>query len=102
MPLRQELHAAWKLYIAKDEAALQKYHHLFTAKHNPNLPYVSFQQVVLKDKVTTLTEEELTEVNNFIDDQFREAEELRNKPWRASEVDSAQSEVDLERQYVEE
>ena len=101
-PLREELHAAWKGYIAGDEATLEKYHHLFPAQHNPGLPYVAFQQVVLKHKVATLTEEELSTINEFIDNQFQEAEELREQPWRTSVVDGVQPDTDAERQYIEE
>ena len=101
-PLHTELHAAWKLYVSADEATLDKYHHLFPANHNPDLPFVVFQQVVLKEKVANTTEEELTSIEEYIETRFQEATELREHPWRALKVDDAQEEIDLERQYAEE
>lgn len=101
-PLHDELRAAWKLYIAADKATLDKYHHLFPTLHNPKLQFVTFQQVVLKHRVTYATEEELSVVDEFIDTHFQEKKDLEERPWSALMVDESQSEVDLERQFIEE
>jgi len=57
--LYEELRQAWKLYISADDTTIKKYKHLFS-QHNPKLPFVAFQQVVLKDKIATATEDELS------------------------------------------
>lgn len=94
--------AAWKCYVAGDESTLDKYHHLFPPQHNPRLPFVSFQQVVLKGRVATSTEEEISAIDAFIDAHFEDQKELRERPWNALKVDDAQPEIDLERQYLKE
>lgn len=96
------MRAAWKLYIASDKATLEKYHHLFPARHNPDLQFVTFQQVVLRDKAATATEEELFSIEEFISKHLEKKREQDERPWNVLKVDEAQSEVDLERQYVEE
>jgi hypothetical protein len=68
-------HNTWKLYIAANEAALDQYHHLFPTLHNPNMPFVAFQQVVLKEKVASATEEELAAIEEFINKHFEEKKE---------------------------
>ena len=66
------------------------------------MPFIAFQQVVLKEKVANATEEELTSIEEYIETRFQEATELCEHPWRALKVDDAQEEIDLERQYAEE
>ena len=101
-PSDKELYAAWKLYSAGDEAVIKTYADLFPAKHNPNLPFVTFQQAILKDKLTVASEEELRAVQELIDARFEEDNILRERPWEASKVDGLQMSVDLERAYVQE
>ena len=101
-PLHTELRNAWELYKKSDKATLDKYHHLFPALHNPNIQFVTFQQVVLKDRAASATEEELTLIEDFIDTYFQEKKEAEERPWNALKVDESQSEVDLERQYIAE
>lgn len=100
--LYKELREAWKLYTSADKATIDKYKHLFPSKHNPKLPFVSFQQVVLKDKITTATEDELNAIQEYIDTRFEEDLSRRERPWKALKVDDSQSDADLERQYVKE
>ena len=66
------------------------------------MPWVAFQQVVLRDRVSSLTEEELSAVDEFIDEIYEKRANLRRLPWLAKRVNSAQSVFDLEREYVEE
>ena len=80
-PLHTELHTMWKLYVSADKATLDKYHHLFPANHNPDLPFVMFQQVVLKEKVANTTEEELTSIKEYIETYFQKVTELCEHPW---------------------
>lgn len=101
-PLHTELKAAWKSYIDADQAALDKYHRLFPVLHNPKMEFVTFQQVVLKDKVSAFTEEELSAIDDYIDKHFEEKKEQEDHPWKMLKVDEAQSEPDLKRQYIEE
>jgi len=70
--------------------------------HSPNLPYVAFQQGVLKEKVSVLTEEELSTLDEYIGTYFETQSDLRECPWRADKINTAQSDIDLERQYLEE
>lgn len=86
--------------MSRDEAVVEKYQHLFPANHNPNLPYVAFQQVVLRDKLATATEEELRVIQERIDKRFEKDTALRKRPWGEEEADDVQSNVDLERQYI--
>lgn len=101
-PLHRELREAWKLYTAGDEGAHKQYAHLFPTQHSPNLPFVSFQQVILREKVTTATEEELDAIDQFIVAQFEEETDLHKHPWKALRIDDCQPESDLQRQYIEE
>ena len=78
-----------------------KYQHLFVG-HNPKLPFVTFQQTVLKEKVKTLTAEEQKDIQDFIDTQLQQEIERREHPWRVLKVDEGQSDVDLEKQYLKE
>ena len=87
----------WRLYVATDKATLDKYHHLFPTIHNPQLPFVVFQQVVLKHKVAYATEEELSAVEEFINMHLQEKKDLEKYSWSILKVDESQSEVDLER-----
>ena len=78
-----------------------KYHHIFSALHNPNLPFITFQQVVLKDKVTTIMEESFS-IKQFISMHLKEKGDQDERPWNTLKVDKAQLEVDSERHYIEE
>lgn len=100
--LHTELRAAWKLCVASDEATLDKYRHFFPKYQNPGLPFVAFQQAVLREKVATATEEQLSAIEKFIDECFEEEQDLRERPWNALKVTEAQSDADLERRYMEE
>ena len=100
-PLHTELKAAWKRYTAGDKVILDKYHHLFPNLHNPHLPFVTFQQVILKDRVTSLTEEELSTIEEFIDANLEEKKDRDEHPWNMLKVDESESEIDLERRYIE-
>lgn len=100
-PLHAELREAWELYTAGDDDTLIKYRHLFPGSHKPDMEFVTFQQVVLKEKVMSVEEEELTAVDNFIDKQYEEQKEHNDRPWSTTKVDPSQSEADLERRYVE-
>ena len=93
---------AWELYICGDNTILNEYHHLFSPVHNPDLPFVAFQQVVLRDKVATATEEELSVIDEYINTHYEEKKDQDERPWNALKVDEGQLEVDLERQYVAE
>jgi hypothetical protein len=99
--LYEDLHKAHKLYISADQATIQEYKHLLP-QHNPKLPFVTFQQTILKDKVAMATEEELSVIQEFIDTRFEEDTNRCERPWQALKIDDSQSELDLERQYVKE
>jgi len=100
--LYKELHRAWKLYIAADEATVKAYEHLFPANHNPKLPFVTFQQAIFKEKITVATEDELATIQEFIDTCFERDTQLRERLWEALKVDDLQEDVELERNYVKE
>jgi hypothetical protein len=100
--LHTEQKAAWKRYIASDKAALDKYGYLFPPNHDHNMNFVVFQQALLRDYVANMaTEEELAEVEEFIEKQLKEKQKLEKNPWMALRVDDTQTELDLQRQYVE-
>lgn len=101
--LHAELKGAWKLYVSSDQDTLDEYGHLFTAHHKQNMCFVTFQQVVLRARVTTTaTQAELAEVTKHINDHFEKQKELVERPWKALVVDDSQSQLDLERKYIEE
>jgi len=66
------------------------------------MPFVAFQQTILRHKVTSTTRDELDTLEEFIGTRFEEETKLRERPWTALEVDGSQSEIDLERQYISE
>ena len=90
----------WESYIRSEKVALDKYHHLFPARHNPNLPFITFQQVILRDRASTFTEEELASAKQFISAQLEEVRVQDECPWKLLKVNKAQSEVNLERRYI--
>ena len=51
--------------------------------------------------VSTLTEEEKSTLDEFIDAQFEQATNFRERPWLVS-ADDSRPNVDLEREYMEE
>ena len=101
-PLQKEIQVAWELYVRGDEATLNEYHRLFSPIHNPDLPFVAFQQAVLRDKVAAAMEEELSVIDEYINTHYEEKKDQDERPWNALKVDEGQSEVDLERQYIAE
>ena len=52
--------------------------------------------------LTTITEDELCQVEEFIEARFEEDNRLRDQPWQAMKVDEAQMDVDLEKEYFAE
>ena len=100
--LYKELHRAWKRYCAADEVTVETYVHLFAAKHNPKLPFVTFQQAIFKDKITVATQEELDAIQEFINARFEKDTQLRQRPWEVLKIDDLQEDVELERNYVKE
>lgn len=90
----------WKLYTSGDTTAYEKYKRLFPAKPNRKLPFVAFQQTILKDKITMLPGEQLAVLQEFIEGRFKKETNQREHPWLALKVDDDQLDVDLERQYV--
>ena len=98
--LQAELQEAWALYVGGDEATVDKYNHLFPPPHNANLPFVAFQQIVLRDKVASATEEELSAIDEYINTHYEEKKDQQERPWNALKVDEEQEEDELERQYI--
>lgn len=52
--------------------------------------------------MTSATEEELAEIEEFVAKHYEEKSNLAERPWHALKIDEAQSETDLERQYIAE
>ena len=100
-PYYKELRSAWKLYGEGDEDVLSEYRHLFAQPHNPNMPFVAFQQAVFRDKISSATEEELSVIDEYINTHFEEKKDLVENPWNALKVNEAQSALDLERDYID-
>jgi hypothetical protein len=97
-----ELTGDWKLYITHDAVALKKYRHLFLRPPNLDLPYVAFQQVILREMIPSLPQEELDDLDNVIDTIFATELDHREHPWLTLKVYDEQEDVDLERWYLEE
>jgi len=49
--------------------------------------------------MSTITEDESYQVQEFINARFEEDTILRNSPWRSARVDETQTDEDLEKQY---
>lgn len=97
--LHEELREAYRLYIAGDEEALKKYQPLFRSHPTKELPFVSFQQVVLKHK--GLSAEELSAVNDFIDKRLEDRKTSAERPWDALKTDESQTNTELKRKFIE-
>ena len=90
-----------ELYAAGDGDTVNKYQHLFIRHQQRDPSFVVFQQAVLKDKVASCTEEQLLIIDEFIDKHYEEQRDRQERPWSALKVEDAQSDADLERQYIE-
>ena len=99
--LHTELYDAWNLYVAGDEAMVIKYKHLFT-RRKTKVPFVTFQQAIITERLTDATEEEKAALDLFIEKRFERDVEVRERPWQALKIDDSQLEADLEKQYLEE
>ena len=64
------------------------------------MPFVGFQQIILRDRVSHATKDELEDLQQFIDERFEAETELRERPWTALKVTEAQSEADLAKSYL--
>jgi len=64
------------------------------------MPFVGFQQIILRDRVSRASKDDLEDLQQFIDERFEAETELRERPWTALKVTEAQSEADLEREYL--
>ena len=98
--LQKELQEAWTLYVGGDETTLNKYCNLFPPLHNPSLLFIAFQQTVLRDRVASATEEELSAIDEYINTHYEEKKDQQERPWNALKVDEEQEEDELERQYI--
>lgn len=94
--LYNELLEDWRLYKSGDKTVLEKYGSLFAGKHNPQLPFVGFQQMVLRDKVGDITEEERIALDELINTRFETETNHRERLWQALKTDESQLDVDLE------
>ena len=47
----------------------------------------------------TFTQDELREVQDYIENRLKEDTEIYDKPWKAMKVDESQTETDLLKQY---
>ena len=56
--------------------------------------------MVLRDKVSRITEEEQVALRKVIKDRLEAETKQRERLWRALKVDEGQLDVDLERQYT--
>jgi hypothetical protein len=101
-PAHTELREAWELFTGGDEDTRDKYRHLFPTASHDTLPFVTFQQVILKDRMSSIPKEEMAAVQVFIEKHYQEETDRREHPWIALKVDDAQSNIDLETQYLEE
>lgn len=99
--LHEELQAEFDLYIAADEDTLNKYQRLFPSGYNLNLKFLAFQQVILRERISSITAEELSAVDDFISKNYEEQKSLAEHPWEGFRTDEFQTDADLERLYIE-
>ena len=89
-------------FVENDEEAVETYGHLFLSRDSKVIKFVTFQQAILKQKMPTITEDESHQVKEFIEAHFKEDNQLRDQPWQAIEVDEAQTDADLKKEYFAE
>ena len=64
--------------------------------------FVTFSQVVLRERVTTATADELAAVEEHISKILEARRDSYKHPWKMLRVDDTETEFDLRRRYVEE
>lgn len=95
-----ELCKDWVAFTKGDATTLKVYGHMFPNLEPASVKFVTFQQVVLRDRMATITEDESLQVEEYIKTHFQEETELHDSPWQMMKVDETQTDVDLEKQYV--
>ena len=76
------------------------YAHLCPGRDPKTVNFLGFSQAVFRVAVSTLPEDELRRVEEYIEERFVEENDLREHPWKALKVDDALTDEDLERQYT--
>ena len=97
--LHTELRDEWTAFNNDDANTVETYDHLFPNRQSHAIKFVVFQQAVLKERMPTMTADELRQVEELIEKRFEEDTNLRDHPWKAMKVDETQEDVDLEKQY---
>jgi hypothetical protein len=90
------LHESWEAFLEGDAT----HSHLFPNRDPKTLKFVVFQQAVIKSQISTISEDELRRVEEYIEKRFTEDTEIYENPWKALKVDETQTDADLERQYT--
>jgi len=99
-PLHSELHEKWTAFINNDPTTVNEYGHLFSKRGLVPAKFVVFQQALLREKMPTISADELRQVHEFIEARYEEETNLYHQPWHAMKVDEGQTEADLEKQYI--
>lgn len=83
-PLRTAVIAAWELYLANDEEVVARFDRFLNPQHLPDKPLVkkvTFQQTYMREVVEGLDEEELKELDDYIERRWRADNVGRDAPW---------------------
>ena len=94
--LHTETREKWEAFVKGDVT----YAHLFPGRDPKTVNFLGFSQAVFRVAVSTLPEDELRRVEEYIEERFVEENDLREHPWKALKVDDALTDEDLERQYT--
>ena len=97
-PLHEELWTAYELYISGDEETVNKYQTLFHSHPTKNLPFVLFQQVVLKNKA--LLAEECLAADDFINKHYKDQKRHVECPWDVLKSGKSQTNTNLKRKFI--
>ena len=104
--LHTEIHEKWAAFTAHDgteanTTAVTTYGHLFPNREPTSIKFLVFQQALIRDMLPTVSEDELRQVEEYIEKRFREDTDRRDHPWQALKVNELQTDADLEKQYNE-
>lgn len=99
-PLQIEVAEAYRLYVEKDPPTLIKYGHFLPGASSTTVPFLTFQQAIMRDKLLTASDDELAEVEEYIKSRLDHDNQVYQEPWYVMKKNDDDPSEDLEKQYV--
>ena len=94
--LHTETQKNWEAFVKGDVT----YAHLFPGRDPESVNFLGFSQAVFRVAVTTLSEDERRQVEEYIEERFIKDTDLRENPWKSLKLDDTVPDEDLETQYT--